>query len=164
MPTEVLRLGDLDTGALAALLARFGLDLERTRDGSPIPGSYWGDCEAGLIGNTLYARRDTPLHSILHESGHFICMDAPRREGLDTDAGSDDAEESAVCYLQVLLAERVAGCDRDRIFRDMDAWGYSFRLGSTRAWFEKDAEDAFNWLISNNIIDRCGTPLYRLRV
>jgi hypothetical protein len=25
---------------------------------------------------------------------------------------------------------------------DMDAWGYSFRLGSTRAWFEHDADDA----------------------
>ncbi len=28
----------------------------------------------------------------------------------------------------------------------MDAWGYSFRLGSTRAWFEGDAQDARAWL------------------
>jgi len=28
----------------------------------------------------------------------------------------------------------------------MDAWGYSFRLGSARAWFENDAEDAIGWL------------------
>ena len=27
----------------------------------------------------------------------------------------------------------------------MDAWGYSFRLGSARAWFEHDAEDARQW-------------------
>jgi hypothetical protein len=30
--------------------------------------------------------------------------------------------------------------------QDMDAWGYSFRLGSTAAWFEADAEDARDWL------------------
>jgi hypothetical protein len=24
----------------------------------------------------------------------------------------------------------------------LDAWGYTFRLGSARAWFERDAEDA----------------------
>ena len=29
-----------------------------------------------------------------------------------------------------------------RLMADMDAWGYSFRLGSARAWFENDAEDA----------------------
>jgi hypothetical protein len=34
---------------------------------------------------------------------------------------------------------------------DMDAWGYSFRLGSTRAWFEADAEDAREFL-------QCNTP------
>ena len=31
------------------------------------PGSYWGDSEAGLRGNALYVRADTPLHSLLHE-------------------------------------------------------------------------------------------------
>jgi hypothetical protein len=35
---------------------------------------------------------------------------------------------------------------RERLMRDMDAWGYSFRLGSTRAWFEQDAENARDFL------------------
>ena len=34
----------------------------------------------------------------------------------------------------------------DRAFADMDAWGYTFRLGSARAWFERDAEDAAAFL------------------
>ncbi len=163
MPNDVLRLAELAPAALLRLLGRYGLELERCADEAPIPGSYWGDDEAGLIGGILYARGDTPLHSILHETGHFICMDAGRRASLDTDAGSDDAEESAVCYLQVLLADAITGCDRARIFDDMDAWGYSFRLGSTRAWFENDAEDACKWLIQKDLIDRRGNLRYRLR-
>ncbi len=163
MPIDVLRLADLERDALLYLMRRYGLELQCCDSDSVIPGSFWGDCEAGLIGNTLYARDDTPLHSILHETGHFICMDAARRAVLDTDAGSDDAEEIAVCYLQVLLAAEIPGCDQDRIFADMDAWGYSFRLGSSRAWFENDAEDAFKWLISNNLIGKRGNLSYRLR-
>ena len=163
MPNDVLRLADLDRAALAGLLRRFELELVCGADDQPIPGSYWGDCEAGLIGAKLHARADTPLHSILHESSHFICMDPSRRAALDTDAGSDDAEENAVCYLQVLLAQQLGCCSRERIFADMDAWGYSFRLGSSRAWFEQDAEDAYNWLISKEIIDKSGNPLLRLR-
>ena len=42
----------------------------------------------------------------------------------------------------VLLADQLAGYDRERMMNDMDAWGYSFRLGSTQAWVERDAEDA----------------------
>ncbi len=163
MPSEVLRFADLDRSALAELLGNYGLELVCGEADEPIPGSYWGDCEAGLIGNSLHLRADTPLHSILHESSHYICMDAPRRAALDTDAGSDDAEENAVCYLQVLLAERLPDCSRGRIFADMDAWGYSFRLGNTRAWFEQDAEDAYNWLISMKIIDQNGRLSLRLR-
>jgi hypothetical protein len=34
------------------------------------------------------------------------------------------------------------------MLRDMDAWGYSFRLGTAAEWFELDAEDARNWLVS----------------
>ena len=126
--------------ACRRLLARFGLDLRLTEPGADIPGSYWGESEAGLRGSTLLARLDTPLHSILHEAAHYICMSPERRVGLDRDAGGDDAEENAVCYLQVLLAEQLRGCDRASAWRDMDEWGYSFRLGSARAWFEQDAE------------------------
>jgi len=38
----------------------------------------------------------------------------------------------------------------------MDAWGYSFRLGSTRAWFEEDAADARDWLVRHGILGREG--------
>jgi hypothetical protein len=163
MPTEVLRLENVDCAPLIELLARFGLTLTRCRAGAPIPGSYWGDDEAGLRANLLYARNDSPLHSILHEAGHYICMDPARRNCLDTDAGSDEAEENAVCYLQILLADELPCLGRERIFADMDAWGYSFRLGSSRAWFEQDAEEAFAWLLHHGLIDRRQRPLYRLR-
>ena len=101
---SVVRYRDGDTAALAALLARFGLSIRRSPEQAPIPGSFWGDEEAGLLGDCLVLRSDTPLHSILHEACHYICMDASRRSGLDTDAGGDYDEENAVCYLQILLA------------------------------------------------------------
>jgi hypothetical protein len=128
-----------------------------------IPGSYWGEREAGLIGATLYARLDTPLHSVLHESAHFICMTPERRAGLDTDAGGDDAEESAVCYLQVVLAQTLPNVSRERMCRDMDAWGYSFRLSSAAAWFADDAEDARDWLIRHGLLDLQGGLTYDCR-
>ena len=163
MPTDVLRLENIEHEALAELLSRFGLALHQCPTGEPIPGSYWGDDEAGLRANLLYARADSPLHSILHEAAHFICMDSVRRQNLDTDAGSDDAEENAVCYLQVLLAGELGCLGRERMFEDMDNWGYSFRLGSSRAWFEQDAEDALAWLTGHGLVDHDQRPQYRLR-
>jgi hypothetical protein len=103
------------------------------------------------------------LHSIFHEAAHYICMSPERRVGLDRDAGGDDAEENAVCYLQVLLAEQVGGGNRAGAWRDMDEWGYSFRLGSARAWFEHDALDARAWLQTAGIIDAVERLTGRLR-
>ena len=165
MPTEtaVLRRGDVDARALSRLLAGYGLVLVDCAAGRPIPGSYWGDPEAGLLGNRLHARADTPLHSILHEACHYVCADPDRRAGRDTDAGSDDLEECAVCYLQILLADELPDCGRVRMQDDMDAWGYSFRLGSSRAWFEGDADDARAWLAHHRLIDENGRPGVRLR-
>lgn len=159
----MLRLAELNRAELAGLLARYALTLELVPEGQAIPGSYWGDSEAGLRGSVLYARPDTPLHSVLHESCHYICMHEQRRAQLDRDAGGDDAEESAVCYLQVLLSEQLAACGRERAFTDMDAWGYSFRLGSTRAWFEADAEDARAWLVREGLLHADGSLTWRLR-
>ena len=161
--TTVLTVGDVGAEALAALLARFGLQLRLQARDETITGSFWGDAEAGVVGRTVFVRPDTPVHSFLHESCHVICMDDARRERLDRDAGGDDLEEAAVCYLQVLLGDRIDGVGRDRVMRDMDAWGYSFRLGSTRAWFEGDAEDAQDFLLKHGLIDACGNVLYRLR-
>ena len=159
----VRRYADCDHDGLARLLARYGLELEACPDDAPIPGSFWGDEEAGLIGDRLLVRADTPLHSALHEACHYACLDAGRRAGLDTDAGGDYDEENAVCYLQILLADELPGFGRARMMADMDAWGYSFRLGSARSWFEEDAEDARSWLQRHGLIDASGRPTFALR-
>jgi hypothetical protein len=152
-PESVLRLGGIDRVAIALLLDRYGLDLRLMAPEEMIPGSYWGESEAGLQGNRLFARLDTPVHSVLHEASHYVCMSPERRVGLDRDAGGDDPEENAVCYLQILLADELPGVGRHRLCVDMDAWGYSFRLGSARAWFETDSDDARIWLAHSGVID-----------
>ena len=67
--------------SVLALTRRFGVELRHLSRDDVLPGSYWGDSEAGLRGNVLYVRADTPLHSLLHELSHFVCMSrrAPRR-------------------------------------------------------------------------------------
>ena len=90
-------------------------------------------------------------------------MDGERRDALDRDAGGDDLEESAVCYLQILLADHIGGVGGSRLMADMDRWGYSFRLGSTREWFEKDAEDAREFLLNHELIEPSGEPTFTLR-
>lgn len=160
---DVLRLADLDAKQVDALLTRLGLRLETVSGTDPIPGSFWGDEEAGLRGNRLLARPDTPVHSVLHEACHFVCMTPDRRKGLDTDAGGDYEEENGVCFLQILLADHLRGMDRHRMMRDMDAWGYSFRLGSARNWFEGDADDAREFLARHGLIDRDDKPTWKLR-
>lgn len=148
---------------MAVLLSRYGLELTLVAPQEIIPGSYWGESEAGLHGEKLYARLDTPLHSVLHEASHYVCMAPERRAGLDRDAGGDDPEESAVCYLQVLLADQLPGVGREQLFSDMDEWGYSFRLGSTRAWFDTDAHDAGIWLLEHGVLDGSGRLTWQLR-
>lgn len=152
----VLRLREADSAALAALLAGYGLRLVPVADGEPIPGSYWGDDEAGLIGCGVHARADTPVHSVLHEACHLIVLPPDRRAAVHTDATDSIAEEDAACYLQIVLADRLPGVGRDRLMADMDAWGYSFRLGSARAWFERDAGDARRWLAERGLLDDAG--------
>jgi hypothetical protein len=159
----VLLVNAIDRLSLELLLDRYGLELRLVAPEEVIPGSYWGEREAGLIGARIFARLDTPLHSVLHESAHFICMTPERRAGLDTDAGGDDAEESAVCYLQVVLAESLPNVSRERICRDMDDWGYSFRLGSAATWFAADAADARDWLIRHGLLDCLGDITYACR-
>jgi hypothetical protein len=159
----MLRLATMDRVELALVLHQYGLTLTLIAPHEDIPGSFWGDSEAGLKGDTLYARLDTPVHSVLHEASHYVCMTPERRAGLERDAGGDDPEESAVCYLQILLADALPEVGRERLMRDMDGWGYSFRLGSTRAWFEGDAEDARTWLRSHGVIREDGSLTGELR-
>nr|WP_219339649.1 hypothetical protein [Luteimonas salinisoli] len=145
-------LRDIGFAAAAGLLARHGLVLHGVADGAPIPGSYWGEPEAGVIGSAVHARADTPVHSLLHEACHLIVLPPDRRAMVHTDATDSVAEEDAACYLQVLLADVLPGVGRERLMADMDAWGYSFRLGSTRAWFEHDAGDAHLWLQQRGLL------------
>jgi hypothetical protein len=148
---------------LGQMLDRTGLEVVAVPGAEPIPGSWWGGPEAGLIGNRLFVREDTPLHSALHEACHYICMTGARRLGLHTDAGGDDAEENAVCYLQLCIAEQLPGVGAARLCRDMDAWGYSFRLGSAWAWYRHDAEDARLLLLDWGLITPDGAPTWRCR-
>jgi len=158
---NVVRWEAAERTSVIALVAGYGLAMEDVPAGAKIPGSYWGDDEAGLIDNRLYARPDTPLHSILHEACHWICMDQARRSVLHTDAGGDYDEENAVCYLQIVLADRITGYDRAACMRDMDRWGYSFRLGSAKAWFARDAEDARAGLEARGIDPATGARRWR---
>ena len=161
--TDVIQYQSLPAHAAASLLQGYQISLEVLPDGTPIPGSYWGDSEAGIIGQTVFIRPDTPVHSLLHESCHIICMDQHRRQQLHTDAGGEPPEENAVCYLQILLADYLPGFGRQRALQDMDRWGYSFRLGSAERWFYDDAEDAHAWLRHYGLIDSNDRPVYRLR-
>jgi hypothetical protein len=107
-------------------------------------------------------RNDTPLHSALHEAAHVVCMDTDRRARLHTDAGGEYAEEDAVCYLQIVLARQL-GVTVEKICADMDAWGYTFRLGSARAWFTHDADDARAWLLRHGLLTDSGVPTWCCR-
>jgi len=159
----MLCVSDVSRAAIDRLLLRYDLELVQQPAGAAISGSFWGDSEAGIIGRKVYVRPDTPIHSMLHEASHVICMTADRRMGLDRDAGGDDLEESAVCYLQVVLADSIEGVGRARLMRDMDTWGYSFRLGNTRDWFQSDAEDALEFLKNHGLLNAAGEPTFQLR-
>lgn len=149
----VTPLSEIGIDTLREALSAFSLGVVHVPDDQPIPGSFWGEAEAGLRGHELLVRADTPVHSALHEAGHFVCMDPARRAALDTDAGGDYDEENAVCYWQIMLCDRLPGIDRARMCADMDAWGYTFRLGSAAAWFADDAEDARDWLVAQGLLD-----------
>ncbi len=159
----MLLISHMGLDCLAELLGKFELALELVPDDKPIIGSYWGEPEAGVVSDRVYVRSDTPLHSLLHETCHVVCMTPERRNSLKGDAGGDDIEECAVCFLQIVLADELAGAGKERLMQDMDDWGYSFRLGSARRWFEEDAEDAEVWLRTQGLLQAGGCPTYQLR-
>lgn len=163
MNHSVLCITDCQISLIKFLLSRYNLTLKVEQNNNDIPGSYWGESEAGLISNTVYVRLDTPIHSLLHETCHYICMDDTRRQVIDTNAEGDYDEENGVCYLQILLANDIPEMGQKRMMDDMDKWGYTFRLGSAKAWFEQDAEDALKWLKNHQILDDNGNVLYQLR-
>lgn len=160
---SILKVSDCSIDDIKHLLNKYQLTLQLVKKNQPILGSFWGDSEAGLIKNKVYAREDTPIHSLLHESCHYICMDESRRRQLNTNAEGDYDEENAVCYLQILLADDLSAMTSERMMQDMDSWGYTFRLGSAKAWFEDDAEDALLWLQERQLLDVNNQPNYHLR-
>ena len=149
----MLTIADIGFEAPRALLARYDLVLIQVEDSLAIPGSFWGECEAGVIGHCVYARLDTPVHSLLHEASHLIVLPVEKRTDVHTDATDSVAEENAVCILQALLGDELAGVGRERIWADMDTWGYTFRLGSAKAYFENDANEAFAFLLMRRLIN-----------
>jgi len=160
---SVLICGEIKLTELTSLLGKFSIQLHLIEDADKIPGSWFGAPEAGIINNNLYVRNDTPVHSALHESCHYICMSPNRRENLHTNAGGGYDEENAVCYLSILLSEHVNSFGQARMYTDMDEWGYTFRLGSSKTWFDEDAEDAFDWLVKHKIIDKRKKILWNIR-
>jgi hypothetical protein len=161
--SSVLKCSDIRPVVIDGLLRRYNISSAWVAAGLPLTGSYWGEPEAGIIGQHVYLSLATPVHSLLHEVCHIICMTPERRRTLHGNAGSDDLEESATCYLQVLLADHLPCVGRQRLMQDMDAWGYSSRAGSTRRWFDDDAEDAQAWLMRENLVTAVDEPVFRLR-
>ncbi len=159
----MLLISDLAFALVAGLLGKYKLSIELTADEQTINGSFWGDPEAGVVGNRVFVRGETPVHSLLHETCHIVCMTPERRHKLNGDAGGDDLEESAVCYLQIVLVDELAGAGKQRLMRDMDDWSYSFRLGSTQRWFDEDGEDAQLWLRTEGLLDTDHRLIFRLR-
>ena len=159
----VLTLGDGLLAVVSDLLRRHGLSLHFVPDGAAIPGSYHGAPEAGLVGTGVWVRADTPLHSVLHEACHAICMGDARRLRLERDAGGDFDEENAVCCLQIVLAGELAGVGEQRLMQDMDRWGYTFRLGSAQRWYAEEAAEPRRWLVQQGLLDAADRPTYRMR-
>ncbi len=58
----VLRLEDFNQTELINLLKRYQLEVQIVLSGQAIPGSFWGDAEARLIGRQLFLWQDTPLN------------------------------------------------------------------------------------------------------
>ncbi|MFL2539223.1 MAG: hypothetical protein ACJ0RU_07045 [Candidatus Rariloculaceae bacterium] len=153
----------LDLLSVHKLLDAYGLELIEVDAGASIPASYWGEPEAGLAGKCIFVRPDTPSHSLLHETAHYVCMSENRRLNLWRNAGGSAEEENAVCFLQIILADYLPGLGRKKLINDMDEWGYTFREGDTDKWFNGDGRSAQQWLLTMNIIDIKEKPTWHLR-
>jgi hypothetical protein len=62
-----------------------------------------------------------------------------------------------------VLSDSLPNVGRERMCKDMDEWGYTFRLGNAGSWFREDAADARQWLIAHGILDQAGQPTYACR-
>lgn len=157
------RLKNIQPTVLRPLLDRYQLSLTMVANDSDIPHSFWGAPEAGRHQSTLFAREDTPIHSLLHEMAHFICMPPAQRQNDSHDAGGSALIENACCFLQIVLSDHIPAFSQSIHMHDMDSWGYNFRLGSTARWFYADSDDAREWLLSHSLIDQDDQPTWKLR-
>src|SRR3569833_2073887 len=76
---NVVTCGEIQLSALQDVLSPYGIDVLPVPDAQPIPGTHFGDPEAGLIAHRLYIRSATPVHSALHDACHYLCMASARR-------------------------------------------------------------------------------------
>ena len=161
---DVLRLGAGFEDAVAALLAGWGLELGVVADGAPIPFSYHGEPEAGLEERRVWVRADTPLHSVLHEACHALCMDGARRGALARDAGGDFRRGKRRLLPADPARRPAARRGRGAAARGHGSLGAT-RSGSARArrWFESEADDARRWLVQHGLTDDAGRPTGRAR-
>ncbi len=156
-------LKNIQISALRPLFDRYRLNLEKVGISNDIPYSFWGAPEAGRYQSTLYVRDDTPVHSLLHEACHFICMPPEQRTIDSHDAGGSALIENACCFPQLVLSDHIPGFNKAIHLHDMNTWGYNFRLGSAACWFYADSDDASQWLIAHTIIDNQFQPTWQLR-
>jgi len=56
----VLTCSDIDADALKRLLDRFGIAAEWVAVGTAITGSFWGEPEAGIVGQQVFVRPGHP--------------------------------------------------------------------------------------------------------
>ena len=160
---QMRRLKNIQPSALRPILDRYQLSLNVVPNDSDIPHSFWGAPEAGRYQSTMYAREDTPIHSLLHETAHFICMPPAQRKSESHDAGGSALIENACCFLQIALSDHIPDFSQPIHMHDMDSWGYNFRLGSTARWFYADSDDAREWLQLHSLIDETCQPTWKLR-
>jgi hypothetical protein len=153
----------LKNDALEPILMAYSMRIIELSENQHIPYSFWGESEAGRLRDTLYVRGDTPLHSVLHELCHYICMPNTERAKDLVDAAGSAAEENACCFFQIVLAGFIDSYDQSRLLQDMDTWGYSFRLGSAIRWYTEDAEDTRQWLIEQQVLLPNNQPTWQLR-
>ena len=89
----MLLISDLSLNSIAALLGKFKLSVDLMPDDATINGSYWGEPEAGIVGNRVLVRRDTPVHSLLHETCHIVCMTPERRQRFKGDGNAEEIQD-----------------------------------------------------------------------
>ena len=68
-----------------------------------------------------------------------------------------------VSDLAAYSVAELPGAGRAPLMQDMDDRGASFRPGSTRRWYEEDAEDASAWRKRYGLFPSERRPTFRLR-